>query len=88
MLAVAETTAGVLILVPRFRKWGAWLASLLLLVFMVYIGIRYNALIGRDCSCFPWVKRTRWAGIFYRRCGFLNCRSDGWNLGEACTKYS
>src|SRR3982074_2835505 len=29
-LAVAETTAGVLILVPRFRRWGAILARLLL----------------------------------------------------------
>jgi uncharacterized membrane protein YphA (DoxX/SURF4 family) len=57
-LAVGETFAGVMILVPRFRRWGAWLASLLLVVFMIYIGIHYNALIGRDCSCFPWVKRA------------------------------
>jgi|SRR5579872_2801571 len=57
-LAVGETFAGTLILVPRFRRWGAWLASLLLVVFMIYIGINYNALIGRDCSCFPWVKRA------------------------------
>ena len=27
LLAVAETTAGVLILVPRFRRWGAMLAG-------------------------------------------------------------
>jgi len=57
-LAVGETAAGVLILVPRFRRWGAWLSSLLLVAFMIYIGINYNALIGRDCSCFPWVKRA------------------------------
>src|ERR1700709_579597 len=30
-LAVGETTAGVLILLPRFRRWGAMLAGLLLL---------------------------------------------------------
>jgi uncharacterized membrane protein YphA (DoxX/SURF4 family) len=58
LLAVAETFAAVLVLVPRFRRWGAWLASLLLLAFMIYIGFNYNALIGRDCSCFPWVKRA------------------------------
>ncbi|MBZ5605666.1 MAG: hypothetical protein LAO79_25480 [Acidobacteriia bacterium] len=58
LLAVGETFAGVMVLVPRFRRWGAWVASLLLLVFMIYIGINYHALIGRDCSCFPWVKRA------------------------------
>jgi uncharacterized membrane protein YphA (DoxX/SURF4 family) len=57
-LAVSETFAGVLVLVPRFRRWGAWLAAALLLAFMVYIGINYTSLIGRDCSCFPWVKRA------------------------------
>src|SRR5215475_1879366 len=57
-LAVCETFAGALIIVPRFRRWGAWLASLLLVAFMIYIGINYNALVGRDCSCFPWVKRA------------------------------
>ena len=39
VLGISETLAGVLILVPRFRRWGACLASLLLVVFMVYIGI-------------------------------------------------
>jgi len=57
-LSVGETFAGALILVPRFRRWGAWLASGLLIVFMIYIGINYHALLGRDCSCFPWVKRA------------------------------
>jgi uncharacterized membrane protein YphA (DoxX/SURF4 family) len=57
-LALSETFAGVLVLVPRFRRWGAWLAAALLLAFMVYIGINYSSLIGRDCSCFPWVKRA------------------------------
>jgi uncharacterized membrane protein YphA (DoxX/SURF4 family) len=57
-LAVSETLAGVMILVPRFRKWGAVLASLLLVVFMIYVGARYPLLAGKDCSCFPWLKRT------------------------------
>jgi uncharacterized membrane protein YphA (DoxX/SURF4 family) len=57
-LAVLETFAGVLVIVPRFRRWGAWIAAALLLAFMIYVGYNYNHLIGRDCSCFPWVKRA------------------------------
>lgn len=57
-LAVSETFAGVLVLVPRFRRWGASLAAVLLVVFMIYIGFNYSALLGKDCSCFPWVKRA------------------------------
>src|SRR5713226_936600 len=33
LLAMAETLAGVLVIIPRFRRWGGWLASLLLVVF-------------------------------------------------------
>src|SRR5258708_29997329 len=38
-LGIAETFAGVLLLVPRFRRWGAVIGSLLLVAFMVFIGI-------------------------------------------------
>ncbi|HYL97099.1 MAG TPA: MauE/DoxX family redox-associated membrane protein, partial [Terriglobales bacterium] len=58
------TLAGVLILVPRFRRWGAWLAGALLVVFVVYFGIHYTALSGQECSCFPWVKRVVGPGFF------------------------
>ncbi len=57
-LGISETFAGVAILVPRFRRWGAWLAMLLLVVFMLYIGVNYSTLAGKECSCFPWAKRT------------------------------
>jgi uncharacterized membrane protein YphA (DoxX/SURF4 family) len=57
-VGMAETLGAVLILVPRFRRWGAWLIGLLLVVFMIYIGANYTALAGKDCSCFPLVKRT------------------------------
>ncbi len=63
-LAVAETLAGVLILIPRYRRWGAWLAAALLIVFMIYAGINYDKLLGKDCSCFPWIKRTIGPGFF------------------------
>jgi hypothetical protein len=48
----------VLLVVPRLRRWGAWLAGLLLLAFMAYIGFFYNTLLGEDCNCFPWIKRA------------------------------
>lgn len=81
LLAVAETTAGLLILVPRFRRWGAMLAGLLLLVFMGYVGWNYTALLGRDCSCFPELRlplgividmrRSVGPGFFYGDFAFL-----------------
>ena len=55
LLGIAETTAAVLVIVPRFRKWGAWLASALLVAFMIFVGVNYTALQGAECSCFPWV---------------------------------
>src|SRR5712691_4336977 len=58
LLSVAEILTGVMIVIPRFRRWGGWLGAALLLVFMIYIGANYPKLVGKDCSCFPWVKRT------------------------------
>lgn len=58
LLGIGNTFTGVLILVPRFRRWGAWLASLLLIVFMAYFAINYSALRGEECGCFPWIERT------------------------------
>jgi len=64
LLGVGETFAGVLILVPRFRRWGAWLASAMLVFFVVYIAAFYNVLRGEECNCFPWVKRAVGPGFF------------------------
>jgi uncharacterized membrane protein YphA (DoxX/SURF4 family) len=55
---VGEVFCGVLIFVPRFRRWGSLLMSIMLVGFMLYFAINYNALVGKDCSCFPLVKRT------------------------------
>jgi uncharacterized membrane protein YphA (DoxX/SURF4 family) len=57
-LGIGEMVGAVLILVPRFRRWGSLLIGLLLVVFMVYVGINYSALVGKDCTCFPLVKRA------------------------------
>jgi len=58
LLGISETFAGVLLLVPRFRRWGAWLAGALLIAFVVYIGAFYDVLRGEECNCFPWIKRA------------------------------
>ncbi len=71
MLAVGETLAGVLVLVPRFRRWGAWLAVFLLLAFMGYIGFNYAKLTGLDCSCFPWLKRAIGPAFFWEDAAML-----------------
>ena len=55
---ILNTFAGVLLIVPRFRRWGAWLAGGLLVAFLVHFGLNYNALRGEECTCFPWVKRA------------------------------
>lgn len=57
-LGVGEMLGAVLITVPRFRRWGSWLIALLLVAFMIYIGANYTTLAGKECSCFPLVKRT------------------------------
>jgi uncharacterized membrane protein YphA (DoxX/SURF4 family) len=64
LFGIVETVAGALILAPRFRRWGAALAGLLLVVFMIYFAAQYSALRGADCSCFPWVKRVVGPGFF------------------------
>jgi uncharacterized membrane protein YphA (DoxX/SURF4 family) len=70
-LGVGETFGAVLILVPRFRRWGSWLVGLLLVAFMIYIGANYSTLVGKDCSCFPLVKRTIGPGFFVADIGML-----------------
>ncbi len=61
---IAETFGGILLLIPRFRRWGALIVSLLLVAFMIFVGIHYNELRGAECSCFPWVKRAVGPGFF------------------------
>ncbi len=63
-LGILETFAGVLLLVPRFRRWGSWIGTLLLAAFMIFIAVHYGELRGADCSCFPWIKRAVGPGFF------------------------
>jgi len=63
-LGILETFAGVMLLVPRLRRWGAVLGTVLLAAFMAYIGYHYSELRGEDCSCFPWIRRAVGPGFF------------------------
>ena len=58
LVIMGDLTAGVLLLVPSWRRLGGILSSILLIIFMGYYAINYAALKGADCSCFPWVERT------------------------------
>src|SRR6478672_4319206 len=64
LVGISETLAGVLVIVPRFRRWGAWLAGGLLIAFLAYFAINYSSPAGQDCSCFPWLKRVVGPGFF------------------------
>lgn len=57
-LGTVELFAGLMVLIPRFRRWGGTITTFLLLSFMAYIGYHYKELVGQDCSCFPWLKRA------------------------------
>ena len=64
-LVVSELTAGILLLVPAWRRIGGYFSAGLLLVFMGYVGYNYEALLGADCSCFPWIERSVGPGFFW-----------------------
>lgn len=71
VVGIAETLSAVLVLVPRYRRWGAILTGLLLVAFMIYMGVNYTALKGADCSCFPIVKRVVGPMFFAGDAGLL-----------------
>jgi uncharacterized membrane protein YphA (DoxX/SURF4 family) len=57
-LAITETFAAIMLLMPRYRRFGAVVMLAMLAAFCLYIGVNAERLAGEDCSCFPWVKRT------------------------------
>ena len=63
-IGIVETVGAVMILVPRLRRWGALVLGGLLVAFLGYFAIHYNALRGAECSCFPWLKRVVGPGFF------------------------
>lgn len=63
-LGVLETYAAVLLFTPKYRRWGGLLGSALMIFFMGWIAFYYQALVGKECSCFPIIKRTVGPGFF------------------------
>ncbi len=64
-VGVSEVLAGVLLLRPAWRRWGGLLSCGLLVAFMVYMAVNYQALQGADCSCFPWLERAVGPAFFW-----------------------
>jgi uncharacterized membrane protein YphA (DoxX/SURF4 family) len=63
-LGTLELFTAFLLFVPRFRRWGGLLGSALLIFFIGWIAAYYHVLVGRECSCFPIIKRTVGPGFF------------------------
>jgi hypothetical protein len=63
-LGTIELFAAFLLFHPRFRRWGGLLGSALMIFFIGWIGYYYPVLVGRECSCFPLIKRTVGPGFF------------------------
>jgi hypothetical protein len=57
-LGTIELFAAYLLFVPAFRKWGGLLSAALVVFFIAWIGYYYPALAGKECSCFPIIKRA------------------------------
>lgn len=63
-LGTLELFAAFLLFTPRYRRWGGLLGSALMLFFIGWIGYYYHVLVGRECNCFPLIKRTVGPGFF------------------------
>lgn len=63
-VGIGDTVAALLIIVPAWRRWGSILMSALLIIYMGYLGINYHLLVGKECNCFPIIKRTVGPGLF------------------------
>jgi hypothetical protein len=63
-LGTVELLAAFLLFVPWLRRWGGFLGSGLIVFFLGWIGYYYSALVGKECSCFPIIKRSIGPGFF------------------------
>jgi len=63
-LGTVELFAAFLLFHPRLRRWGGFLGSGLIVFFLGWIGYYYSALVGKECSCFPIIKRSIGPGFF------------------------
>jgi uncharacterized membrane protein YphA (DoxX/SURF4 family) len=70
-LGTLELFAAFLLFVPRFRRWGGLLGSVLMIFFICWVGYYYRELVGKECNCFPIIKRTVGPGFFISDAVFL-----------------
>jgi hypothetical protein len=63
-LGTLELFAAFLLFTPRFRRWGGWLGSGLMIFFICWVGYFYHVLVGQECGCFPIIKRSVGPGFF------------------------
>src|SRR5579863_1325565 len=63
-LGAVELFAGILLFIPAYRRWGGLLGSGLMIFFIGWIAYYYPQLVGRECNCFPLIKRTVGPGFF------------------------
>lgn len=63
-LGTVELFAAFMLFVPQVRRWGGLLGSGLIVFFLGWIGYYYSALVGKECSCFPIIKRSIGPGFF------------------------
>ncbi len=64
LLGSFEVFSGVLLLWPRYRRWGALLVAVMLGIFMAYMGARYTTLKGTACGCLPGRSKGLGVGFF------------------------
>lgn len=64
VLGTLELFTAFLLFTPKFRRWGGLLGSALMIFFIGWIAYHYQALVGKECSCFPIIKRTVGPGFF------------------------
>jgi uncharacterized membrane protein YphA (DoxX/SURF4 family) len=63
-LGTLELLAAFMLFHPLLRRWGGLLGSGLLVFFVGWVGYYYSALVGKECSCFPLIKRSIGPGFF------------------------
>jgi len=63
-LGSLEVFAAFMLFYSKLRRWGGLLGSGLIVFFLGWIGYYYSALVGKECSCFPLIKRSIGPGFF------------------------
>lgn len=72
MIPISETTAAILLLLPKTRLIGLILSAVLMLVFTIYIGlVLLNYYDRTPCSCGGVLKELGWNAHFYFNLFFL-----------------